>query len=71
MVCLGYKLEAAGWKAQTNTLSYGASPNIFNLLLPSCRRNFTQKGQLNAHVQSRHPEQATKSPPKSVRKQFD
>ena len=27
MVCLGFKPRAAGWKAQTNPLSYGGTPN--------------------------------------------
>ena len=26
MVCLGVKLEAAGWKVQMNPLSYGGTP---------------------------------------------
>ena len=26
MVCLGLKPKAAGWKAQTNPLSYGGTP---------------------------------------------
>ena len=26
MVCLGFELRAAGWKAQTNPLSYGGTP---------------------------------------------
>ena len=28
MVCLGFKLGAAGWKAQMNPLSYGCTPFI-------------------------------------------
>ena len=28
MVCLGLEPGAAGWKAQTNPLSYGGTPNI-------------------------------------------
>ena len=27
MVCLGLEPGAAGWKAQTNPLSYGVTPN--------------------------------------------
>ena len=29
MVCLGLKPGAAGWKVQTNPLSYGGTPKIF------------------------------------------
>ena len=29
MVCLGLEPEAAGWKAQTNPLSYGGTPILF------------------------------------------
>ena len=28
MVCLGLEPRAAGWKAQTNPLSYGGTPNL-------------------------------------------
>ena len=28
MVCLGLKPRAAGWKAQTNQLSYGGTPGL-------------------------------------------
>ena len=28
MVCLGFEPGAAGWKARTNTLSYGGTPQI-------------------------------------------
>ena len=28
MVCLGFKPEAAGWKAQTNPLSYGSTQSF-------------------------------------------
>ena len=27
MVCLGFEPGAAGWKARTNPLSYGGTPN--------------------------------------------
>lgn len=39
-MCLGDKLEAAGWKVQTTTLSYGGTPIYFDLILnklPDCR----------------------------------
>ena len=36
MVCLGLEPGAAGWKAQTNPLSYGGSPN---------QSNFVQRGR--------------------------
>ena len=29
MVCLGLEPGAAGWKAQTNPLSYGCTPKIY------------------------------------------
>ena len=34
MVCLGLEPRGAGWKAQTNLLSYGGTPinNIFTCL---------------------------------------
>ena len=32
MVCLGLQLEVAGWKAQTNPLSYGGTPMLRSLL---------------------------------------
>ena len=34
MVCLGLEPGAAGWKAQTNPLSYGGTPNVgcYNLI---------------------------------------
>ena len=32
MVCLGLEPGAAGWKAQTNPLSYGGTPNFFEFL---------------------------------------
>ena len=28
MVCLGFEPGAAGWKAQTNPLSYGGTPQL-------------------------------------------
>ena len=31
MVCLGFEPGAAGWKAQTNPLSYGGTPAIYVL----------------------------------------
>ena len=31
MVCLGFKPRAAGWKAQTDPLSYGGTPKGKNL----------------------------------------
>ena len=31
MVCLGVKPRAAGWKVQTNPLSYGGTPTCSNL----------------------------------------
>ena len=34
MVCLGLKLRAVGWKAQTNLLSYGCTPLSRNFVLP-------------------------------------
>ena len=33
MVCLGIEPGAAGWKAQTNPLSYGGTPNRFFFIL--------------------------------------
>ena len=30
MMCLGLEAVAAGWKAQTNPLSYGGTPKFFN-----------------------------------------
>ena len=30
MVCLGFKPGVAGWKAQTNPLSYGGTPNYYH-----------------------------------------
>ena len=33
MVCLGLEPGAAGWKAQTNPLSYGGTPNYLSLKL--------------------------------------
>ena len=41
MVCLGLEPGAAGWKAQTNPLSYGSTPTflIFNLM------NFSNGGR--------------------------
>ena len=35
MVCLGFEPRAAGWKAQTNPLSYGGIPDVIMLLLTS------------------------------------
>ena len=29
MVCLGFEPGAAGWKAETNPLSYGGAPGLF------------------------------------------
>ena len=34
MVCLGLEPGAAGWKAQTNPLSYGGTPTNANITLP-------------------------------------
>ena len=33
MVCLGLEPGAAGWKAQTNPLSYGGTPKLSNVYL--------------------------------------
>ena len=33
MVCLAFKPQVAGWKAQTNPLSYGGTANKWFLLL--------------------------------------
>ena len=33
MVCLGLEPGVAGWKAQTNPLSYGGTPIFYFLLL--------------------------------------
>ena len=30
MVCLGFEPGTAEWKAQTNPLSYGGTPNLFD-----------------------------------------
>ena len=35
MVCLGLESEAAGWKGQTNPLSYGGNPNTFTCWVES------------------------------------
>ena len=32
MVCLGFEPRAAGWKAQTNPLSYGGTPFTYSFL---------------------------------------
>ena len=32
MVCLGLEPGAAGWKAQTNPLSYGGTPSLSNIV---------------------------------------
>ena len=37
MVCLGVKLGAAGWKAQTNPLSYGGTHTLQSLTISSAR----------------------------------
>ena len=29
MVCLGFEPRAAGWKARTNPLSFGGTPNLY------------------------------------------
>ena len=47
MVCLGFEPRAAGWKAQTNPLSYGGTPTITHpytegdeqLDRPNCQAN--------------------------------
>ena len=36
MVCLGFEPGAAGWKAQTNPLSYGGTPGIFIVPIFTC-----------------------------------
>ena len=33
MVCLGLKPGAAGWKAQTNPLSYSGTPNNYRVVV--------------------------------------
>ena len=33
MVCLGIEPGAAGWKARTNPLSYGGTPNVIKRFL--------------------------------------
>ena len=42
MVCLGLEPEAAGWKAQTNPLSYGGTPPFNSLYI--CNVNFMWEG---------------------------
>ena len=39
MVCLGLEPGAEGWKAQTNPLSYGGTPNSVTVFK---RRNWTE-----------------------------
>ena len=36
MACLGVEPGAAGWKAQTNPLSYGGTPFFTNVSIKSC-----------------------------------
>ena len=33
MACLGFEPGAAGWKARTNTLSYGGTPGLSKVYL--------------------------------------
>ena len=42
MACLGLEPGAAGWKAQTNPLSYGGAPNPI-LVAQTGHEYFTQK----------------------------
>ena len=42
MACLGLEPGAAGWKAQTNPLSYGGAPNPI-LVAQTGHQYFTQK----------------------------
>ena len=42
MVCLGFEPGVAGWKAQTNPLSYGGTPNNPQLKPNSNASIFTQ-----------------------------
>ena len=44
MVCLGLEPGAAGWKAQTNPLSYGNIPCFEHLLTFECLEK-TKKGK--------------------------
>ena len=47
MICLGLKPEAAGWKAQTNPLSYGGTQTFVLLKWPSLRPYYTAGNTLN------------------------
>ena len=37
MVCMGFEPRVAGWKAQTNPLSYGGNPSFIRVfVVPKC-----------------------------------
>ena len=45
MVCLGFEPWAAGWKAQTNPLSYGGTPIRLIFLPKDFKSNRTEEGK--------------------------
>ena len=45
MVCLGLEPRAAGWKVQTNPLSYGGTPCCSVLFVVGCRMSICQSNQ--------------------------
>ena len=56
MVCLGIKPGAAGWKAQTNPLSYGGTPKrwLFILLIRSTLMSLMQVVVCERQIQVQH-----------------
>ena len=53
MVCLGFEPGAGGWKARTNPLSYGGTPNIFIFFASKLWQQFGWENRVAFSIQKR------------------